>query len=57
MITWLIQSCFMLNAWGALPKYWKGCTIAKNRDEYDKMELFARRIQEWQHDPGLPKLP
>jgi hypothetical protein len=35
----------------------KGCTIAKNRDEYDKMELFARRIQEWQHDPGLPKLP
>jgi hypothetical protein len=37
--------------------YWKGCTIAKNRDEYDKMELFARRIQEWQHDPGLPKLP
>jgi hypothetical protein len=32
-------------------------TIAKNRDEYDKMELFARRIQEWQHDPGLPKLP
>jgi len=43
--------------WGAFHKYWKGYTIAKNKDEYDKMELFARRIQEWQHDLGLPKLP
>jgi hypothetical protein len=39
--------------WGALHKAWKGYTIAKNKDEYDKMELYARRIQECQHDLGL----
>ncbi|MFL6338200.1 MAG: hypothetical protein ACJ718_03680, partial [Nitrososphaeraceae archaeon] len=27
--------------------------IAKNKDEYDKMELYAHRIQECQHDLGL----
>ncbi len=27
--------------------------IAKNKDEYDKMELYARRIQEFEHDLGL----
>ena len=31
---------------GALHKAWKGYVIAKNKDEYDKMELYARRIQE-----------
>jgi hypothetical protein len=28
--------------------------IAKNKDEYDKMEHYARIIQESQHDLGLP---
>jgi hypothetical protein len=28
----LLNSFYLENqAWGALPKYWKGCTIAKNR--------------------------
>jgi hypothetical protein len=27
---------------------------SQNKDEYDKMELYARRIQECQHDLGLP---
>ena len=40
-------------AWGALHKCWKGYTIAKNKDEYDKMELYAHRIQELQYDLGL----
>jgi len=40
--------------WGALLKCWKGYVIAKNKDEYDKMELYAHRIQECQHDLGLP---
>ena len=31
----------------------KGYTIAKNKDEYNKMELYARRVQELQHDLGL----
>jgi hypothetical protein len=51
----LLNSFYFENkAWGALHKCWKGYTIAKNKDEYEKMELFARRIQEWQHDLALP---
>jgi|SRR5215212_3352461 hypothetical protein len=40
--------------WGALHKSWKGYVIAKNKDEYDKLERYARIIQECQHDLGLP---
>jgi hypothetical protein len=39
--------------WGALHKVWKGYVIAKNKDEYDNMERYARIIQESQHDLGL----
>jgi hypothetical protein len=39
--------------WGALEQSWKGYKIAKNKGEDDKMELYARRIQECQHDLGL----
>jgi hypothetical protein len=50
----LLDSFYFENqAWGALHKVWKGYTIAKNKDEYDKMELYARRIQELQHDLRL----
>jgi hypothetical protein len=60
MIIWSIQRSKLLESfyfenqvWAALHKCWKGYTIAKNKDEYDKMELYARRIQECQHDLGL----
>jgi hypothetical protein len=50
----LLDSFYFENqAWGALHKVWKGYTIAKNKDEYDKMELYARRIQELQQHLGL----
>ena len=50
----LLDSFFFENqVWGALHKSWKGYVIAKNKDEYDKMELYAHRIQECQHDLGL----
>jgi hypothetical protein len=39
---------------GGLHKAWKGYVIAKNKDEYEKMEHYARIIQESQHDLGLP---
>jgi hypothetical protein len=49
-----LESFFLENqVWGALHKAWKGYVIAKNKDEYNKMELYARRIQELQHDLGL----
>ena len=38
----MLDSGFFDNqVWGALIKTWKGYEIAKNKDEYDKMEHFA----------------
>ena len=39
--------------WDALHKAWKDYVIVKNKREDDKMELYACRIQELQHDLGL----
>jgi hypothetical protein len=51
----MLESGFFENqAWGALHKAWKGYVIAKNKAEDDKMEVYASRIQELQHDLGLP---
>ena len=51
----MLNSGFFENmVWGALHKCWKGYTIAINKDEYDKQEMYAHRIQECQHDLGLP---
>ena len=51
----MLDSGFFENqVWGALHKAWKGYVIAKNKDEDDKMERYARIIQESQHDLGLP---
>jgi hypothetical protein len=50
----MLDSGFFENkVWGALHKAWKGYVIAKNNDEYDKMERYARIIQESQYDLGL----
>ncbi|MFL6411311.1 MAG: hypothetical protein ACJ71K_08725, partial [Nitrososphaeraceae archaeon] len=50
----LLDSFFFENqVWGALHKAWKGYVIAKNKDEYEKMEHYARIIQESQRDLGL----
>jgi hypothetical protein len=51
----MLDSGFFENqVWGALHKAWKGYVIAKNKDEYEKMEHYACIIQELQHDLGLP---
>jgi hypothetical protein len=50
----MLDSGFYENVvWGALHKAWKGYVIAKNKGEDEKMKLYARRIQELQHDLGL----
>ena len=37
-----LESFFLDNkAWGALHKCWKGYTIAKNKGEDEKMQLYA----------------
>jgi hypothetical protein len=49
----LDSGSFDNQVWGTLHKAWKGYVIAKNKDEYDNMERYARIIQESQHDLGL----
>jgi hypothetical protein len=50
----MLESGFFENqAWGGLHKAWKGYVIAKNKGEDDKMQVYARRVQELQHDLGL----
>ena len=50
----VLDSGFFDNqVWGAPIKAWKGYVIAKNKDEYGRMEHYARIIQESQHDLGL----
>jgi hypothetical protein len=50
----ILSGIFFENqAWGGLHKAWKGYVIAKNKDEYDNMERYARIIQENQHELGL----
>jgi hypothetical protein len=50
----ILSGIFFENqAWGGLHKAWKGYVIAKNKDEYDNMERYARIIQENQYELGL----
>src|SRR5918911_5672086 len=50
----LESGSFENKVWGAIHKAWKGYTIAINKYEYDKLEHYARIIQECQRDLGLP---
>jgi hypothetical protein len=47
----ILSGIFFENqVWGGLHKAWKGYVIAKNKDEYDNMERYARIIQENQYE-------
>jgi hypothetical protein len=51
----ILDSFYFENqVWGALHKAWKGYVISKNKGEDEKMEIYARRVQELQHDLRLP---
>jgi hypothetical protein len=43
----MLDSGFFENqVWGALHKAWKGYVIAKNKGEDEKLQVYARRVQE-----------
>jgi hypothetical protein len=49
----LLSSDYYENqTWGALQKCWLGFTIAKNKHEDDKLEIYARRIQKLEKQLG-----
>ena len=49
----ILQSLYYPNqTFGALNKCWLGFTIAKNKDEDDKIKIYARRIQKLEKQLG-----
>ena len=39
--------------WGALHKCWLGFVIAKKKREWDKIDLYARRIMKLERELGI----
>ena len=49
----ILPSLYYTNqTYGALQKCWLGFTIAKNKNEDDKIEMYARRIQKLEKQLG-----
>jgi hypothetical protein len=44
---------FESQIWGALHKCWIGFVIAKEKMEWDKIEIYAKRIQHHEKDLGI----
>lgn len=49
----LDSSYFENQTWGALHKAWKGYVIAKNKDEFERLEYYAGVIQTLQKELRL----
>lgn len=50
----MLDSFYFENqTWGALHKAWKGYVIAKNKEEFERMEHYAGVIQKLQKELGL----
>jgi hypothetical protein len=46
---------FESQGWGALRKSWKGFVIAKEKMEWDKIEIYAKRINKLQRTRNSAK--
>jgi hypothetical protein len=44
---------FESQTWGALHKSWVGFVIAKEKMEWDKIDLYAKRIQNLERELGI----
>ena len=44
---------FESQTWGALHKCWIGFVIAKEKMEWDKIDLYAKRIQNLERELGI----
>lgn len=44
---------FESQTWGALHKCWIGFIIAKEKEEWDKIDLYAERIQKLQKELSI----
>ena len=48
----LLSLYYVSQTYGALNKCWLGFVIAKEKGEYDKLEMYARRIQKLEKQSG-----
>jgi hypothetical protein len=44
---------YVSQTWGALHKYWIGFIIAKEKLEWEKIDLYAKRIQKLEKELGI----
>ena len=44
---------YVSQTWGALYKSWIGFVIAKEKYEWDKLEMYAKRIQKLERELGI----
>ena len=52
----LLHSGYFENqTWGALNKCWLGFVIAKEKNEWDKIDMYARRIQRLEKELGITR--
>ena len=50
----MLQSGYYENqTYGALQKCWVGFVIAKEKEEYDKLEIYAKRIRKLELELGI----
>lgn len=49
----LPSSFYESQTWGALHKCWVGFVIAKEKLEWNKVDLYAKRIQHLEKDLGI----
>jgi hypothetical protein len=51
---YLLPSGFYVSqTWGALHKSWVGFVIAKEKYEWDKLEMYAKRIRKLERELGI----
>ena len=49
----ILPSLYYTNqTYGALNKCWLGFVIAKDKEEWDKLDMYARRIQKYERQLG-----
>lgn len=52
-IVYYLLDIFESQTWGALHKCWVGFVIAKEKMEGDKIDLYAKRIQNLERELGI----
>jgi hypothetical protein len=53
VITCFLQDIFVSRTYGDLHKCWVGFVTAKKKYEWDKIEIYAKRIKKLERESGI----